>query len=390
MVTLSNRLRQISPGGEDGWDIFNRARALEAQGIPLTDLTVGEHDIRTHPTILSAMAEAAHAGQTGYAATAGTADLRARIAARVSERTQVPTTQDNVLVVPGAQMALFTALMGALEPGDPVLIPDPYYATYPGTVRAAGGRPVALVTRPKDGFQPTRAALEAAGDARAVLVNSPNNPTGAVYGPETMHALADAARDRDAWLISDEVYDTQVWTGAHQSPRALPHMADRTLVAGSLSKSHAMTGSRLGWLIGPADAIAEMATLATYTTYGVPGYIQAAGCHALSLGAAFEAEISAPFLRRRQACLDRLDRQQVVRAIPSGGAMYLMLDIRGAGLSAPDFAARLLDQHRIAVMPGDSFGRAAAGHIRVALTLPETRLLPAFDIILSFAEEMRP
>ncbi|WGH78531.1 pyridoxal phosphate-dependent aminotransferase [Jannaschia ovalis] len=390
MAKISDRVRGLTAGMGDGWGVYHRARALKAQGVAITDLTIGEHDIRTDPAILDAMQASARGGHTGYAALAGTGDLRDAIAARVTERTGMRTTRENVLVTPGGQAALFSALMGVMDPGAEVALPDPYYATYPGTVRAAGGVPVPVPTRPEDGFQPRAEALSAAiGDrSAALMVNSPNNPTGAVYGAETMDGIAEVAQRHDLWLISDEVYDTQLWSGGHLSARALPGMADRTLVVGSMSKSHAMTGSRIGWLVGPPAMIADLVVLATHTTYGVAGFVQDAALHALRLGPEFEARIAAPFRRRRAACLELLGQAARIRAHPSAGAMYLMLDIRATGLSATAFAERLLDERRIAVMPGESFGQAAAGHVRVALTLPDDALLNAFDSMLSFAEEI--
>jgi arginine:pyruvate transaminase len=190
------------------------------------------------------------------------------------------------------------------------------------------------------------------------------------------------------WLISDEVYDSQVWEGRHLSPRALPGMAERVLVVGSMSKSHAMTGSRVGWIVGPEAAIDALAVLATHTTYGVPGFVQDAAEYALSRGAGFEAEVAAPFRRRRDIAMALVGGQDVVRAVPAGGAMYVMLDIRATGLSGEVFSDRLLDAARIAVMPGESFGAAAAGHVRVALTIPDDAFAAAFGRILTFAAEL--
>ena len=218
-----------------------------------------------------------------------------------------------------------------------------------------------------------------------MLINSPNNPTGTVYSRETLEGIAQLCRDKDLWLISDEVYDTQVWEGAHISPRALDQMAERTLVVGSMSKSHAMTGSRCGWVVGPEAAIDAIINLATHTTYGVPGFIQDAAVFAMAQGTAFEDEIAAPFRRRRALAKEVLANQDTVGLIPAQGAMYLMLDVRATGLSGEAFANALLDAHHIAVMPGESFGTAAAGHIRVAMTIEDTRFEAALRTLCTFA-----
>jgi len=352
-------------------------------------LTIGEHDIGTAAPVLKAMHDAALGGHTGYASVPGTPSLRAAVAARVQARTGVPTRPENILITPGGQAALFAAHMAACDPGDTALYVDPYYATYPGTIRGASARPRAIQTEAANAFQPTRAALEdAAPGARSLLINSPNNPTGVVYSDQTLRDIAEVCTAHNLWLISDEVYDTQVWDGTHISPRALPGMAERTLVVGSMSKSHAMTGSRIGWLVGPEETINHLITLATHTTYGVPGYIQDAAEFALAQGDGFEAEVGAPFLRRRTLAREILAKQNTVGLIPSGGAMYLMLDIRTTGLSGDDFADKLLEERHIAVMPGESFGAAAAGHLRVAMTIDDARFAEAVQEICDFAEAL--
>ncbi|MCL4156263.1 UNVERIFIED_CONTAM: hypothetical protein GTU68_033878, partial [Idotea baltica] len=224
--------------------------------------------------------------------------------------------------------------------------------------------------------------------AKSLLVNSPNNPTGVVYTRETLEGIAGVCREHDLWLISDEVYDTQIWEGEHISPRALEGMAERTLVVGSMSKSHAMTGSRIGWVIGPEHIVEHLINLATHTTYGVAGFIQDAALFALEQGPGFEAEIAEPFRRRRTIALDVLAGQNIVSTVPNGGAMYMMLDISATGLSGEAFANALLDAHHIAVMPGESFGNAAAGHIRVAMTIEDTAFQEALRTLCAFAETL--
>jgi arginine:pyruvate transaminase len=246
-----------------------------------------------------------------------------------------------------------------------------------------------IKTEPENDFQPSAADLNSCRDgACAFLMNSPNNPTGTVYSAATMEAIAGYVQRNELTLISDEVYDTQIWSGAHVSPRALPNMAQLTIVIGSMSKSHAMTGSRIGWVIAPEEAIENMIDLATNTTYGVAGFVQDAALFALSQGEAFEDEIAAPFKRRREIALTILQGFPNIPMIAPRGGMYLMLDMRKTGLSGIEFANRLLDERSIAVMPGESFGHSAAGHIRVAMTISDDRFGDALLGLCEFAESL--
>ncbi|MEM9198856.1 MAG: aminotransferase class I/II-fold pyridoxal phosphate-dependent enzyme [Pseudomonadota bacterium] len=382
----SRRSQGIAAGNSDAWDIYVRAQELIAGGAPVAMLTIGDHDWVTDPAILEAMNASATGGNTGYAAMSGTPALRAAIAAQSEAETGIPTAADQVQVTSGGQGALFAAFTTCLDPGDRAAIIAPFYATYPDTVRAASGVLSVLDTRSEDGFEPTRAALEAAcAGARALLVNSPHNPTGAIYSDATLAAIAETAQAHDLWVISDEVYATQVFEGRHVSLRSLPGMAERTLVVGSLSKSHAMTGFRIGWLIGPTEIMAAVADLGMATTYGVPGFIQDAALFALDQGDEIAAATAAIYARRRLLALGILSGANGLRILPPKGAMYVFLDIRATGMSGKTFANRLLDEDQIAVMPGESFGAAAAGHVRVALTLEDDRLGDALTRLAAFA-----
>ena len=388
-MQLSKRIQQITTDGSDGWEILYKSRAMIAKGQDVLELTIGEHDIRTDPTILAAMHQSALGGHTGYASVPGTPELRRAVAARVQERTGVPTSHKNVLITPGGQAGLFAAILCATDPGDGVVHLDPYYATYPTSIRAASSVPMPIKTGPENDFQPSGVDLATCHNgARAFLMNSPNNPTGTVYSTETMEAIAEYVQSNDLTLISDEVYDTQIWSGAHVSPRALPNMAERTIVIGSMSKSYAMTGSRIGWVIAPEEAIENMIDLATNTTYGVAGFVQDAALFALSQGEVFEEEIAAPFKRRREIALNIVQGFPNIPMIAPRGGMYLMLDMRKTGLSGIEFANRLLDERSIAVMPGESFGNSAAGHVRVAMTIADDRFGDALRGLCEFGESL--
>ena len=388
-MRLSNTITTITGGGSDGWDLFIKARKMISEGHDITELTIGEHDIKTDTRILEAMHTAALGGATGYAMVPGIDDLRNAVATRLAARTGVPTTLDNVLITAGGQAALFAAFRAALDEGDTALYINPYYATYPGTIRSVGGVPKAVTAEADNGFLPTFEALDAAAaGAKAMLINSPNNPTGAVYGRDTLEAIAAVAIKHDLIVISDEVYDTQVWEGEHISIRSLEGMNERTFVFGSMSKSHAMTGSRVGWLVGPDEAMSHVLNLLTNTNYGVAGFTQRAALFALGLGEAFEDEIGAPFQRRRALAQKALEGQNAIRLSQPSGAMYLMLDIRATGLSGDDFADKLLMERHIAVMPGESFGDAAAGHVRIAMTIPDAPFEAAIKEIAAFAANL--
>jgi len=391
-MQLAPRIAHIAGTEGDGWGIYYRTREMIRAGERVLNLTIGEHDVKTDAAILGAMHGAAMAGHTGYTFGAGLPELRAAIAERVQARSGVPTRAENIVVTPGGQSALFSAHMALLDRGDVGLYCAPFYPTYPGTIRATGAEAVAVPTRSSRDFQPEAEAILVAATptARTLLVNSPNNPTGVIYGRGTLEGIAGAVRAADLWLISDEVYDTQVWEGAHLSPRALPGMAERVVVIGSMSKSHAMTGSRLGWVVAPEPVVEAITLLSTVTTYGVPPFIQHAALHALARGEGFEASIADPFRRRREIAARALAGSQAIRAIPSAGAMYVMLDIRATGLSGNAFAERLLEEERIAVMPGESFGAPAAGHLRVAMTIPDDDFAEAMARLAAFAGRLLP
>lgn len=388
-MQLAKRILSMLDSDAGAWEPYYRARQLKENGETVIDLTVGDHDIPTNPAILAEMARSAASGRTGYTVVPGTAELRKAVAARIEDRTGVPTGMENVVITSGGQGALLVSHLAILNSGDRALYFDPYYPTYPGTITAAGGTPVPVATNPEHQFRPDPELLDRlARGATSLLFNSPNNPTGTIYPPDAIASIAETARRHDLWIISDEVYDTQIWSGEHFSIRSLDGMRDRTFVIGSMSKSFAMTGSRVGWLAGPANVINALGELLTVVTFGVPEYVQDAALYALGRELEFETGIAAPFRERLGVALDILRNQQCVALVPPMGAMYLMLDIRGTGMTGKEFALHLLDRERIAVMPGESFGRSAAGHVRVAMTVPARDLGDAIRRLVAVAGEL--
>ena len=379
MPRPSNRISGIVPSGKDGWEVHFAAMTRRQAGEPILMLSVGDHDFDTPSQTVEACVNVVRGGFHHYTQLPGLPALRAAMAAISTRATGVTTTAGEVLATPGGQAALYAAAQAVLDPGQHAVIVAPYYATYPGTFRAAGAGYTEVEAWSQDGFQPRAEAIAAAlqPNTRAILINTPNNPTGAVYSRATLEAIAALCREHDLWLISDEVYWTLGGgTRTHVSPRALPGMADRTLVINSMSKSHGMTGWRIGWLTGPAEVIALIVSLNLVTTYGLADFVSRAAIEALENDYGV-AEIAARYAHRREIFLDAIRGMNDVAVRGSEGGMYVMLDISAIEPDCEAFAWALLEREKLAVMPGSSFGGAAAGHIRISLCQPDDVLLEA-------------
>lgn len=388
MTRLSTRISSITGSEDDGWGVHYRGEAMRRAGEIVTFLSVGDHDFATDARIVDACKAALDAGQHHYSPVTGSVELREAVANRIAAKTGVATSSDQAIICPGGQAGLYACATLALNPGDEAIIVEPYYATYAQTVLAAGGVPVCVATLPEEGFQPSTEAIAAAitPKTRMILLNSPQNPSGVVYTRETLDGIAALCKTHDLWLVSDEVYESQVYDGEHISPRELDGMAERTLVIGSMSKSHAMTGWRVGWVIGPEAAIASLADLFLTMTYGMASFIQSAALVGLREGGQGERDIAALYRRRRDRALAALAGSNRLSVHAPAAAMYLLIDVRAVCADGQVFANALLDHEKIAVMPGESFGASAAGHIRISLCTEDDKLAEACERIGRFAD----
>ncbi|MBS3647615.1 pyridoxal phosphate-dependent aminotransferase [Pseudaminobacter sp. 19-2017] len=389
MPSPSSRISGIIPSGKDGWEVHMAAWARRQAGEDIIMLSVGDHDFDTPSETVEACVRAVRGGHHHYTNLPGLPALRSAMAKISTRCTGVETSEDEVIATPGGQAALYAAVQATLDPGSHAIVVAPYYATYPGTFRSAGADFTVVETRAESGFQPDAAAIEAAvrPETRAILINTPNNPTGAVYTRRSLEALAEICRKHDLWLLSDEVY----WTlggGEHLSPRALPGMNERTLVINSMSKSHGMTGWRIGWLTGPSELIRLTIDLNLVITYGLTDFVSRAAAEALENDFGV-AEIAARYAARRKAFLAEIEGSNQITVRGSEGGMYIMLDVRDVEPDCEAFAWNFLDAEKIAVMPGSSFGDAAAGHIRISLCQPEPVLADAAARLKRFVANYR-
>lgn len=384
-------LDRLAGLGGAKWEIHYRARALAAQGRDVIELTIGEPDVPAPISLTEVAVAALRAGRTGYSDGRGEPGLRRALAERYSRSAGRTITDQQILCFPGTQTALFTVLLGIGEAGTEVLVGDPMYATYEGVIRSGGAVPVPVPLHPERGFRMDAADLAArvTPRSRAILLNSPHNPTGAILRPEDLRAIGEVARAHDLWILSDEVYEDLVFDGAEfQSPLALPDLADRVVVASSISKSHAMPGLRSGWLVAPADFAARLLPLSETMLFGNQPFIADMTEAAVRAPSPVAPGMRYRFAARARLLKERLEADGPLRVHAPEAGMFALIDVRGTGMDGATFAIDLIDRAGVAVMPGSSFGTSLDDWVRVALTVSDDRFAEACNRIAAHARTL--
>ncbi|MEZ4585078.1 MAG: aminotransferase class I/II-fold pyridoxal phosphate-dependent enzyme [Gemmatimonadales bacterium] len=371
--------RRIAGEGSDAWAVHDRAVARQIRGDDIILLSIGDPDFETPASIREAAHAAIERGRTHYSPSGGEPALLEAIAREATGTLGRPIAPANVAVFPGAQATLYALAQCLFDHGDEVVVVEPTYVTYEAVIGAPGATMVQVPLRPERSFHldPDDLARAITPRTRALLLNFPHNPTGSSLREAERRAVAELCRRHDLWLVSDEVYGTLVFDGRHQSPAAWPGMEDRSVVVGSLSKSHAMTGWRCGWAIGPSELIGHLGTLARAMFFGVAQFIQDAAAEAVAAGDRELAAIRESYRTRAALVVGALGEVPGLQARMPDGGMYVFLDVRGTGLEGKRFAAELLDETGVAVTPGEGFGPSGAGHVRITLGTGEARLTEA-------------
>ncbi|WP_083194378.1 aminotransferase class I/II-fold pyridoxal phosphate-dependent enzyme [Weissella hellenica] len=333
------------------------------------DLSIGDPDMVTATPILTAAKDSLTAGNTHYSASDGDVEYLKAIIAFYQEKFGLSYTKENVRATVGAGHATFLAFGSIINPNDEVIIFEPYFSPYKTQVEANGGKAIIVTCEAKNGFQPTKEAITAAisDKTKAILVNTPNNPTGAVYDQELLQVLADLAKEHDFYLIADEVYWPFVY-GDHEFTPLEKLAPNHTLVTGSLSKVFAMTGFRIGYLAGPADIIDAAGLLNEGITFSAPSISQTAGTYALNHIDDFTPALKEEFGNRLNYVATALNKLPWLNILPVAGSIYLFADISASGMDDVTFSNYLLDKVGVLVIPGRAFGDAGRGYIRIAVT----------------------
>jgi aspartate/methionine/tyrosine aminotransferase len=365
---LSSRLALLA--GEGALDVFRRAQELERQGRHVIHLELGAPDVDAPPHATEAAIRALRDGDARYVAPAGIPELRDAIAADARSR-GIDATADQVIVTPSAKTAVFYALLATAEPGSEVLVPDPGFPIYPSVARFAGATPVGYAVDEENAPDVDDIAARVTSRTRVLALNSPNNPTGGALTQSALARLAEVVEANDLVVVTDDIYSRLVYAGGRApSLAALPGMAERTITIDGFSKTYAMTGYRLGFLVSPRAWVEPLTTLAVNGHTCVAPFIQRAGVAALTGPQdAVPRQVDA-YRARRDAIVRGLRAIPGVRCAVPAGAFYAFPDFRDVlaprGLTSREFASRVLEDHGVAAIDGSAFGVRGEGHLRLS------------------------
>ncbi len=379
---ISQRVQSVPPSG------IRRFFDIAATMDDVISLGIGEPDFITPDPILRSGIGSLERGETHYTSNSGILELRQALS-RYLERLYGISYDpgDELLITVGVSEAMYLAMTAVIDPGDQVIIPEPCFVAYAPEVVFAGGEPVMVHTRVQEDFQVTGAAVEAAVTARtkAILIGYPNNPTGAVMSRARLEEIAAIARKYDLLVISDEIYDRLVYGVAHTHFASLPDMRGRTIVLGGLSKSHAMTGWRLGWAAAPKELLSAMRKVHQYTIMSAPTTAQVAAIDALERGEEHVQRMVAEYDRRRKLVVNGFN-ELGLSAFDPRGAFYAFPSVAASGLDENAFAEALLQEERVAVVPGSAFGDSGKGFVRACYATAYEKLEEALERIHRFMQ----
>ena len=363
-MKLAERMSLL--GTETAFEVLAKARQLEAEGMDIVHLEIGEPDFDTPANIVKAGAEALTQGYTHYNPSPGFPEVRERLAQEISQTRGISVTRDNVVITPGGKPIMFFTMLALIDPGDEVLYPNPGFPIYESMIRFVGGVPVPMRLYESRDFNMD--LDEVAGlvtpRTKLMVINSPNNPCGSVISKDDLEALADLARENEIMVLSDEIYSRFLYQDAHHSVASFPGMRDRTIILDGLSKTYAMTGWRIGFGVMPLEFVEPISRLVTNSVSCTASFTQMAAIEAMNGPQDDAHSMVAEFKKRRDIIVEGLNRIPGIRCATPKGAFYAFPNVEETGITSRELADGLLNEAGVACLAGECFGEYGEGYLR--------------------------
>jgi len=390
MTSTTDRFSQLAhrldSGDSDAWAVHDDALELRRRGEDVIMLSIGDPDFRTPDPIIDNAVSHMRVGRTHYSPALGELNLRRAVADYESRVSPHRCKVEEVAIFPGVTAAIYAVMSCLLDPGEDIVLVDPMYVGYEPIMKALQADMNIVTAPPETGFIPEfEAFTDAVTDqTRVIFINTPANPTGAVMGQELLARLASWCQERDIWLVCDEVYSMFTFGKPHVSLRTAAERLDNLVVIDGLSKSHAMSGWRMGWAVGPPDLVEHLGRFAAMSIFGCPQFIQDAATFALNNDEYYVKEMCDRYQKRRDEVCRRLDAMPAIRYHKPDSGMFIMIDVSAVEADDRVFARRLLDAERVSVLPGVAFGNSTRGHVRFSLVQPMDVLMAGCDRLERF------
>ncbi|MEM6605113.1 MAG: pyridoxal phosphate-dependent aminotransferase [Pseudomonadota bacterium] len=387
--TYADLCHRLNTDDSDVWSVHERALQQQREGKDVVLLSVGDPDFRTPEPIIDNAVSHLRVGRTHYSPSLGELKFRRAVADLETRTSPHPCSVDEVAIFPGATAAIHAVLSCLLNEGDEVVIPEPMYIGYTPIVHALNVAVTAVPLEARDDFSLDVDRLKncVSDRTKVVFINTPGNPTGSIVPAEDLKEIASYCRERNIWLLCDEVYSMFCYDGRHMSARASAEFIDNIVMVDGLSKSHAMSGWRMGWVVAPPGLIANLGRFAGATQFGCPQFIQDASAFALENDQVYVERMRVEYRARRDYVLKKLGRIDALRCVTPKAGMFIMCDVSGTGMDGSQFAELLLDEQGVSVIPGAAFGNSTRNFVRLGLAQDKPTLKRACRRIRTFCAD---
>jgi arginine:pyruvate transaminase len=375
--SFSQLAQRLDSESGDAWQVHEQAMQMKQRGEDVVVLSIGDPDFRTPDPIIDNAVSHMRVGRTHYSPALGELNLRRAVADYETRISPHPCSADEVSIFPGATSAIYSVMSCLLDAGDEIILTDPWYVGYEPIMKALDVKVKTVIALQENGFEPQyEDFVQAVTDkTRVIFVNTPGNPSGAIIARETLASLASFCIESGIWLVCDEVYSMFTYEKPHISLRTSALQLDNIVVIDGLSKSHAMSGWRVGWVVAPVELTKHLGNFAAMSIFGCPQFIQDAAAFALNNDEYYVSEMRVKYQKRRDLVCAQLKRMPGLKYLCPESGMFIMIDVSDIYEDDKVFAQKLLDAERVSVLPGSAFGNSTRGHVRFSLVQPEEVLL---------------